>query len=349
MSSRIDLDARSQSIIKALVEEYVRNGEPVASAKLAGKRGIDLSSASVRNVLARLEESGLIEQVHTSSGRRPTASGMHIYLNTLLHVQSPSAQTVSVLEENIRTESTNEMVHSAMDTVSKLTQMVTLVSVPGVAEAQLKSVQFLRLTSQRVMAVLVTKSGEVRNRLLELDHEINTRELELASQFFNEHFVGRTMAQARAELGTKISNLQLRIAELLRNMLAQITETEPGKTEVMTSGPEQFFANPKLFADSKKLSELTALLQRKETLLHILDRGVLSNDVSVFIGVESGVPELAESSVVMAPYLDANANVLGVLGLIGPMNMKYSKVMPLMEVTTALMQQALVKINREYS
>lgn len=344
MSHEIDLDPRSLTIIKALVDEYVSQGKPVASHKIAAKRGINLSSASVRNVLARLEQSGLIEQVHTSSGRRPTATGMHIYLNSLLQVQKPPQESMDLLVESLRTESTNTMVHSAMEAVANLTQMVTLVSLPGVSESRLTNVQFMRLSAQRVMAVMITDTGEVRNRLLELNKEIDSRQLELAGQCFSEHFSGKTMVEARHELRGRISTLQTSIAELLQHMLNQITDSDSGH-EVLTSGTQQ----PAMVVDAQRLSNMTALLHSKETLLRILDHGVGSNDVSVFIGVESGIPELDDSSVVMAPYHDEESNVVGVLGLIGPLNMKYAKVMPLVQLTTTLMNDALVKIRQEYS
>ena len=343
------LDARTLTIITALVDEYVRSGNPVASSQLAAKPHIKLSSASVRNILVELEKRGLIEQVHTSSGRKPTAKGLHIYLNSLIRIKKPSSQTVEKLSVSLRTESTDSLAYSAMETVADLTQLVTLVSIPTASESPINNIQFMRLSSSRVMGILVTSNGEVRNRLIEVEKDLSNQDLEQVSQFFNEHFKGKKLAYVRNKLGKTITQLQLNIADLLKQMLDRIAgEDTDIQHKIVTSGSEQL-ANSPLITDAQRLSDMTKLLHRKETLQNLLHKSMNADDVSIFIGVESGIPELANSSVVMAPYHDDNSNIVGVLGLVGPMNMKYSKVMPLIDVTTSLMQEALVKIKQGYS
>ena len=345
------LERRMLNIIKLLVDEYLSKGAPVSSKTLAAKQGINLSPASVRSVMANLERMGFIEPVHTSSGRYPTVKGMRVYISSLLKMQQPSQGVRDELANSLRTESTDAMAQSAIDSVAMLTKMVALVSIPGTSNAKIAQIQFVKLASTRVMAVLVTMDGEVHNRLIEVSTETSVRDLEIAAQVFNERFVGHTLAAAKLELRGLMVTLQERIAALLQKMITTITsptgpDTQP---QVYMSSPENLYANAELVTDAKHLKELVDLLHRKEVLLSMLERGISAANVSVFIGSESGIPELDDCSLVTAPYEDDDGKVIGALGLIGPIRMKYASIVPIIEVTSTLMGAALAKIRKDFN
>ena len=340
------LDKRSLRIIKILIDEYMRSGEPVGSATLASKSGIKLSPASIRNVMAGLESQGYIEPVHTSSGRRPTTKGFRVYLGSLVRMRSPTAKEREQLADRLRTDSTNGMAKSAMQSMAQLTKMISLVSIPGASESKLKHINFVELSSARVMVVLVTVEGEVRNRLIETEESMSQKELVEAAAFFNEKFAGHTLASAKIELGGLVSGLQRRIAVLLSKMLATITDQDGNGRKVYMSGPENLLAHQEMTQDADKLQDMVNLLHRKETLLGMLDKGSAAQDVSVFIGSESGVPELEEFSLITSPYADDQGKVIGALGLIGPIRMRYGRILPIIELTSELMSQAMGKIRK---
>ncbi len=344
MNSLPKLDARSLSIIKSLVEEYMQSGEPIASGTIAAKQGVNLSAASVRNVMSKLEELGLIAPVHTSSGRLPTTQGVRIYLSTLLRMQRPSKKIKMQLQKQIDTSELNTMAASAIETVSDLTKMVALVTLPSTYVSQISRIHFVSLSQDKVVVVLVTMTGEVRNRILELNSPIKKRDFELAEQFFNSHFAGKSMYEARSELVSKLANLKNNLAELLKQMVSAVSVNDSTAPRLLTSGSDMLFSNADLIANAQQLQEMLGLLNRKETLLHLLDQGINSNDVSVYIGSESGIPELANSSVVMSNYENEKGEVIGALGLIGPMRMEYSQVLPIVDVTATLMGDAVAKM-----
>lgn len=183
MNSLPKLDARSLSIIKSLVEEYMQSGEPIASGTIAAKQGVNLSAASVRNVMSKLEELGLIAPVHTSSGRLPTTQGVRIYLSTLLRMQRPSKKIKMQLQKQIDTSELNTMAASAIETVSDLTKMVALVTLPSTYVSQISRIHFVSLSQDKVVVVLVTMTGEVRNRILELNSPIKNGILNWLNSF----------------------------------------------------------------------------------------------------------------------------------------------------------------------
>ncbi len=349
MTDEHGLDDRSLQIVKAIVDEYMQSGNPVGSATLSEKGGIELSPASVRSVMAELERQGFIEHVHVSSGRRPTAKGMRVYLGSLVRMSDPTESDRRELEGGLRTDSTNGMAKSALQSVAALTKMISLVSIPGTTEARLKQVHFVELSSTRLMAVLVSADGEVRNRLIEVDGPFGPGELEGAAALFNERFAGHTLSSAKVELRGLVGGLKGRIADLMSRMLAAITDGGGDGRKVYVHGPENLPADGEIVRDADRLQDMVRLLRRKEVLLGVLDKGLAAEDVSVFIGSESGVPELEDFSLVASPYVDGNGETVGVLGVIGPIRMRYGRIVPIIELTSDLMSAAAAKIHRDYS
>ena len=341
------LDDRSLRIIKSIVDEYVRSGDPIGSANLAKKGGIELSPASVRNVMANLEKNGYIEPIHTSSGRRPTTKGLRVYLGSLVRMRTPSEKEREEISGQIRTDSTNGMAKSAMRSVSGLTKMISLVTIPSRIESKLKRMHFVELSSNRLMVVMVTMEGEVSNRLVGIDDPLGPEELRMAEDIFNEKFAGHSLTTAKIELRGLVSGLKEKIAVLLSKMLKSITDGENAERGVYVSGSENLIANREMLHDADSLSDMVDLLQRKETLLKMLEKGSRSQDVSVFIGNESGVPELTECSLVTSPYENEHGEVVGVLGLIGPRRMEYGTIVPLVELTSDIMTETVARIHKD--
>lgn len=341
------LDGRSLQIVKALIDEYMRDGGAVSSERVAHASGLRLSSSSVRSILARLEEQGFIRQDHVSSGRRPTAKGIRIYLSSLIQMREPSSRVADELRQSMRTEAVNVMAKSVPETLAKLTGMVALVALPRTEEAKIAQLQFVRLSATRVMAVLVTREGEVRNRLLETEGELSVHELERAAAIFNENCAGESLADAKLRLGGLLAALQGRIAGILRQMLAKLAGGEEDR-KLYSAGEDSLLARAQLLEEAARLDELLRLLHHKSLLLRLLDKGRAADDVSVFIGAEAGVPEMEEFSLVTAPCAGQDGNVIGALGLIGPIRMKYAKIVPIMRMSSLLMKDAARRISSDY-
>ena len=344
-----DLDQRSLQVIKALVDEYMRDGQTVSSERVSQVSGLDLSASSVRNILARLEDQGLLKQSHASSGRKPTARGIRIYLSSLLKLRQPSEKLTDEIRLGLRTESTNVLAKSVPELLARITGMVALVTLPGAAATKVAKLQFSRLSSTRIMAILITREGEVRNRLIEVEEELSLRELEQAAEIFNETCAGECLADAKLKLRGLLTALQSRIANLLRQMLAKLAVDDEGDgRKVYLAGEDNLRAQAQLLEASEHLDEMLRLLHHKKLLLRLIDKSGDAKDVSVFIGAEAGIPEMEEHSLLTAPYDIQDDNVIGALGVIGPMRMKYHSIIPLVRLSSVLMQEAVHKISSSY-
>ena len=345
-----EIAGRQLLVFKALMEQYLQSGTNVSSAQITDKAGIKLSSASVRTVLAKLEELGFVRQNHVASGRTPTTKGMRLYVSSLVRLRQPTVKLRQQVEEGLSTESTNVMAKSALELVSKCTGMISLVTLPSTRAAVISQIQFVRLAASRVMVVLVTAEGEVRNRLIEIDPELMTRDLEIAAQVFNERFTSHTLASAKLELRNLNAAMKKSIAKLLTKMIAKLTPQEGASQDrkVYVSGSDYLYQKMELEKDSKRLQDLVRLLNDKENLLELLEKGCKASNVTVFIGTESGIPELNDYSVVAAPYDVHDGQVIGAFGLIGSSRMPYGKIVPIVNMTSILMNDALSKISAEY-
>ena len=345
------MEERNLKIIKVLIEEYMKSGDAVSSQSIANNSEIHLSSASIRNILVKLEEQELIKQDHASAGRKPTPKGIRIYLNSIIRMHKPNAKIKTELKEKLLSESTNVMAKSALDLVSKITGMVSFVTLPGTIDTVISNIKFVRLSSSRVMAVLITNEGEVRNRIIQIDKDLNSAELENAARVFNERFSGHTLATSKLELKGTMLSLEKSIVDLLQQMLSKLTKDADVQEDrkFYVSGEENLYMNSQLITQADKLNDLMKLLNHKKVLFELIDKGSKANDVSVFIGSESGIPELNDFSLVTSPYDVKEGNVLGALGVIGPIRMKYAKILPIMEITSSLMNDAVKNISKEFN
>lgn len=341
-----ELSERGQALLRVLIEQYIEDGQPVGSRTLARASGLNVSAATVRNVMADLEELGLIRAPHTSAGRVPTHRGFRFFVDSLITVQplgtlpAERLATQFLLDEDGRSP-----LERASRLLSEMTHMASVVTVPRKDTAKLRHLEFMRLSERRVLAILVFSEKEVQNRILETEREFSKAELEQVANFVNEQLLSRDLGcdlgQARQSLVDGMhadrERLNRQMAEVIA-MAEQALAAEEAE-DLVLSGQ----TNLMQFADLSDLQQLRQLFdafQEKRRVLNLLDRCVYAQGVQIFIGEEAKTEGFDSVSVVGAPYC-ADGEVLGVLGVIGPTRMAYQKVIPIVDVTARLLGSAL--------
>lgn len=342
----IGLNERAQHLLKVLVEHYIRDGEPVGSRTLSRDSGLELSPASIRNVMSDLEELGFIASPHTSAGRVPTVKGYRFFVDTLLTVKPLAQQEVRLIRQQLDVEETDPqaLLASASSMLSAITRMTGVVTLPRREHIAWRHIEFLPLSDNRVLAILVINEGEVQNRVLHLERHYEPAVLQQISNYLNTHFAGKDIQAVRAELLSDLRRTRERMNEL---MLAAITLAEKvvedrgrdqGRSYVM-AGETNLMEWAEL-SDVEKLRRLFEAFNQRREILHLLDKCIVAEGVQIFIGEESGYRVLDECSVVTAPY-KVGDEVVGVLGVIGPTRMAYERVIPLVDLTARLLGAAL--------
>jgi heat-inducible transcriptional repressor len=335
------LDARAQHLLKTLVERYIADGEPVGSRALSRYSGLDLSPATVRNVMADLEEMGFISSPHTSAGRVPTPKGYRFFVDSLLVVQALAAAEIHRLEEELVADRPTELVSAAANLLSQLTHFAGVVATPKRRDASFRHLEFLRLSERRVLLIVVTPEGDVQNRILHTERSYTQVELTEATNYFNQNFAGKPFGEIRGRLAADLKALREDIAAL---MSAAVEAGEGCLAEgdsVVVAG-ERNLLSGELVGNVDRLKRLFELFEQKTSLIHLLDASQRSHGVQIYIGGESGLVPLDEMSIVTAPY-EADGRVIGTLGVIGPTRMAYERVIPIVDVTARLLSNALDK------
>lgn len=334
------LDARAQHLLKTLVERYVAEGQPVGSRSLSKHSGLELSPATIRNVMADLEEMGLIASPHTSAGRMPTPRGYRFFVDTLMVVKPLEQREIHRLEGEIEGDRPQQIVNAAASVLSQLTHFAGVVMTPRRREAAFRHLEFLRLSDRRVLLIVVTPEGDVQNRILHTDHSYTSTQLIEATNFFNHNFAGHSFHAIRDRLAAELSALRDDIADLMK-FAVEVGEgaLQEGDTLVVT-GERNLLNTQDLSSNMDRLRQLFDLFEQKTSLLHLLDESQKAQGVQIYIGGESGLVPLDECSVVTAPY-EVGGQVIGTLGVIGPTRMAYERVIPIVDVTAKLLSNAL--------
>ncbi len=338
-----ELSERAQYLLKALTERYIREGLPVGSRTLARDAGLKLSPATIRNVIADLEDMGLVRSPHTSAGRVPTVLGYRLFVDTLLSVQPLEHSLLDELEINLGADTNaNELVEIASQLLSDVTRMAGVVMLPRRAHASLQRVEFLPLSEQKVLAVLVIDDREVQNCILHTERSYSASELQQYSSFLNEQFAGRELQEVRRRLVSELretrENLNRMMATALDMADQVLGEAEQGSDYVL-AGQTNLMEFEEL-CNVITLRHLFEAFNEKRQILHLLDQCVENEGVQIFIGEESGYQMLDECSLVTAPY-SVDGQVLGVLGVIGPTRMAYERVIPIVDATARIFSAAL--------
>jgi heat-inducible transcriptional repressor len=334
------LDARAQHLLKTLIERYVSDGQPVGSRALSRHSGLELSPATVRNVMADLEDMGFIASPHTSAGRVPTARGYRFFVDSLMVVKPLEEGEIHRLEGELSADRPQQLVSTAAGLLSQLTQFAGVVMTPKRREATFRHLEFLRLAERRVLLILVTAEGDVQNRILHTDRGYSHSQLVEATNFFNHNFAGQSFATIRGRIGDELRALREDIAHLMSAAVeAGEGALQEGESLVVT-GERNLLNSEDFSSNMERLRRLFDLFDQKTSILHLLDLSQHAQGVQIYIGGESGLVPLDECSVVTAPY-EANGQVIGTLGVIGPTRMAYERVIPIVDVTAKLLSNAM--------
>jgi heat-inducible transcriptional repressor len=334
------MNERAQMLLKALVERYIADGQPVGSRALSRVSGLDLSPASIRNVMADLEEMGFIASPHTSAGRIPTPRGYRFFVDTLLKIKPLDRIEIHQLEGQLHTENRQRLVSSASHLLSDLTRFAGIVMTPRRA-AMFRHIEFLTLSEKRILLIIVSPEGDVQNRIFSADRSYTQSELIEAANMLNQNYAGCSFAEIRRRLHDELSELREHMSQLMTAALEVGSRAlEEAADEVVISGERNLLQVQDLSADMARLRKLFELFEQKTGLLQLLDTSSRAHGVQIFIGGESGLVVLDECSIVTAPY-EVDGNVVGMLGVIGPTRMAYERVIPIVDITAKLLSSAL--------
>ena len=329
------LDERSKLLLKALVERYIADGQPVGSRTLSRACGLELSPATIRNVMADLEELGLIASPHTSAGRIPTAKGYRLFVDTMLTVQQEQLPTLQLMPEQPQ-----KVIANAAQLLSNLSQFVGVVMAPRRASV-FRHIEFLRLSEKRLLVIIVSPDGDVQNRVLFTEVDYEPSQLVEAANFLNAHYAGLAMEQVHERLKHEVESLRVEIADLMQaavNVGSQaMTESQD---DVVFSGERNLLSVSDFSGDMGHLRRAFDLFEQKTQILRLLDISSNAQGVRIFIGGESQVVPFEELSVVSAPYA-VDGQVVGTLGVIGPTRMHYDRMIQIVDITSKLVSNAL--------
>jgi len=343
------LTERARHLLRVLVESYIREGQPVGSRNLSRDSGLNLSAATVRNVMADLEEYGFVTSPHTSAGRVPTDKGYRFFVDTLLRQrQRPDdAHMLSELNQRLEQEEDRDpkaLVAVASQMLSSLTHLAGVVTIPRQPHQSLSQIEFLPLSEHRVLVVMVLNGRDVQNRIVHLERYYSAEELRRAANFLNQQFGGKELSQIRLDIVEELTQAGETLNQLMRDAI-HVAQQAVGEGN-RQGGPEYVLAgetNLMEFAELSNVEKLRRLFDAftsKRDILHLLDQSLGAEGVQIFIGQESGYQILDNCSLVTAPYALDNETV-GVLGVIGPTRMAYDRVIPIVDVTARLLGSAL--------
>jgi heat-inducible transcriptional repressor len=334
------MDARARTLLKSLIERYIADGQPVGSRTLSRSSGLDLSPATVRNVMADLEELGFIASPHTSAGRVPTPRGYRLFVDSLMTVQPLEVAETERLQGQLIADEPQRVLSQAAQLLSSLSHFAGVVMTPRRSSA-FRQVEFLRLSDRRVLLIVVTPEGDVQNRILPTERDCSPAELVEASNYLNQHFAGVEFPTIRQRLQSELVALRDDITALLHKAVAVGDQAVSEQAEtLMITGERNLVGVHELSENLDRLRQLFALFERKTGLVQLLDASSHAEGVQIFIGGESQLVPMDQLSIVVAPY-GADGKVIGALGVIGPTRMAYERVIPIVDITARLVSSAL--------
>jgi heat-inducible transcriptional repressor len=340
----MQLEPRAQTLLKALVERYIADGQPVGSRALSKISGLDLSPATIRNIMADLEEMGYVASPHTSAGRVPTPRGYRLFVDTLLTVQHLEGQHgqhgVDADRMRLCAQQPQKIIANAAQMLSSLTQFAGVVQSPR-RESVFQQIEFLRLSERRILLVIVDPRGDVQNRLLLTDVDYTPAQLVQSANYLNQNFAGQTFDEVRSRLTGELRQLQHDIGGLMQTAVEAGSEAmAEGSEEMVISGERNLLSVSDLSSNMSSLRQLFEMFEQKTGLMQLLDTSSKAGGVQIFIGGESKLVPMDEMSVVTAPY-EVNGKIVGTLGVIGPTRMAYERVIPIVDITAKLLSNAL--------
>ena len=331
------LDDRAKLLLKVLVERYIADGQPIGSRTLSRSSGLELSPATIRNVMADLEELGLIASPHTSAGRIPTARGYRLFVDTML-----TAQRQAMVAPQLPAEQPQKVIANAAHLLSNLSQFVGVVMAPK-RSSVFKQIEFVKLSERRVLVIIVAPDGDVQNRVMFTDSELDSSQLIEAANYLNSHYAGLDIEQVRERLRTEVEQLRSQVADLMQaavNISAEALSPATQEEQVVIAGQSNLLAVSDFSHDMHNLRRAFDLFEQKTQILRLLDFSSQAEGVRIFIGGESHIVPIEELSVVSAPY-EVDGQIVGTLGVIGPTRMPYDKMIQIVDITSKLVSNAL--------
>ena len=333
------LDKRSRLLLKRLVEQYIEEGQPVGSRSLSRISGLELSPATIRNVMADLEELGFVSSPHTSAGRVPTPRGYRFFVDTLMTVRPLEAVQTEEMQDQLSVAEPQRAIQNAAHLLSNLSNFAGVVLTPQRATT-FRQVEFLSLSEKRILMIVVSPDGDVHNRILITERSYSPSQLVEAANVLNQHFAGMSFEAARRLLGGELGELRREMTELMEVAVQAGAEAAEHTDSVVISGERKLLGVNDLSADMDKLRALFDLFEHKTRLLQLLDISGRAQGVQIYIGGDSKLVPLDEMSMVVAPY-QVDGRVVGTLGVIGPTRMAYERVIPIVDITARLLSNAL--------
>ncbi len=333
------LDDRSRQLLKTRIERYIADGQPVGSRALAKISGLELSPATIRNVMADLEDMGFVASPHTSAGRIPTPRGYRLFVDSLLTVQPLEQQQTALMQGQLQVADPTRAIQNAAQLLSRLSQFAGVVLTPRRSSA-FRQVEFVRLSDKRVLLIIVTPEGDVQNRVLVTDTAFTPAQLVEAANILNEQFAGRSFSEVRERLHSDLLRMREDITRLMEAALQAGSQAAEESEPVVISGERNLLGVSDLATDMEKLRRLFDLFDHRSRLMKLLDTAINAHGVQIYIGGESQLVPVDDMSMVVAPYT-VDGKVIGTLGVIGPTRMAYERVIPIVDITAKLLSNAL--------
>ena len=343
----LQLSERSLILFKALVEHFINDGQPVGSRTLARDTRLDLSPATIRNIMADLEDIGLLRSPHTSAGRVPTVKGYRLFVDSLLRVDSMDEESVRRIAREIKElDNSQLLMERTSNMLSEITRLAGLVTLPRVEQKALDQIEFMSMTDNRVLVILVMKDREIQNRVIHTARQYSSSELQEAANYLNSLYSGKDLQTVRADILKDMKKVKDDVNKLMQTaieMAQQAFSKEETRGDFVIAGQTNLMGFAEL-SDLEKLRKLFESFSYKQDLLHLLEQAIQAKGVQIFIGEESGYEVLDDCSIVTSPY-EVDGQILGVLGVIGPTRMDYERVIPIVDVTAKMLGTALNSLN----
>jgi len=341
--SSVELSERAQILLKTLVSKYIDEGLPVGSKALVAESGLDLSSATIRNVLSDLESLGLIRSPHKSAGRVPTDLGYRLFVDSLVTVENYQEAEMAKMKQQLSSQpSTKDIAFSASDLLSGMTNMASLVMLPRRSDNSLRHIEFLPLSENRILSIVVVNESEVENRIIYTKRPYERHELEQIGNFLTARFAGKNLQSVRSNLLREMKQAKFEINSLMESLLEmadQLFPEEKSNEDLLVTGKTNLFTHQEM-GDTEKLKQLFDAFKHQKDVLEILDQCLIAQNTQIYIGSETGNDLLESCSIVTSPYT-VEGKVIGFLGVIGPTRMAYNKIIPAVDITAKLFGSVL--------
>jgi heat-inducible transcriptional repressor len=334
---------RARRILSAIVDKYIQEGIPIGSKSLSLADEIGLSPASIRHVMSDLEELGFIASPYTSSGRVPTSKGYRFFIDSLLKLQPVEAKELERIKKRVNTNESNsrELAISVSNTLSAITKLAGIVTIPKQQVIRLKEIDFIQLSEKRILAIIVMNESEVENRILQMKRNYSKDELKQASNYLNTHFKGRSLSYIKKHLINELIQTKESVNSLMSDLIdiADKVLDFDESDEYIVAGQRRLMDFHEL-SDIKKLRQLFDAFREKQQLLELLDKSMSTGGIQIFIGEESGYQMFDNCTLITSPYT-TEEGAIGVLGVIGPTRIAYQKVIPIVDITAKLLGKSL--------